>query len=171
MSGGHIVKAVAKLNDTYHNTSPYNQDGWRDMVMCQEIGHTFGLGHQDENLNNGNLGTCMDYTSNPDGPPANRSPNSHDFDVLEFLYSHLDAADDGGGSKGCKGPAWKCPGSGASAPPAFDMELPGIGQWGRLVSVSRDGGQSVFAQDFGRGFRVYTHVTWTLEMAGELQGH
>jgi hypothetical protein len=50
------------------------------------------------------------------------------------------------------------------------MELPGIGQWGRLLSVSRDGGQAVFIQDFGRGFRVYTHVTWTLEVAEDRAG-
>ena len=162
VSDGHIVKAVAKMNDSYHDTYPYNQAGWRDMVMCQEVGHAFGLGHQDANSNNVNLGTCMDYTSDPDGPPANRSPNAHDFDVLESLYQHLDA-DDGGSTKGCKGPAWKCAGSGAKAsPPAFHMELTGIGQWGQRISVSRDGGQAVFVQDFGRGFRVYTHVTWTL---------
>ena len=45
VSGDHIVKAVAKMNDTYHDISPYNQDGWRDMVVCQEVGHAFGLGH------------------------------------------------------------------------------------------------------------------------------
>ena len=173
VSGDHIVKAVAKMNDTYHDTSPYNQEGWRDMVMCQEVGHAFGLAHQDETFGNGNLGTCMDYTSNPDGPPANRSPNNHDYDVLETLYSHFDGGggggDDGGGNgggNGCKGPPWTCAGSGVEAPPpAFDMELPSIGQWGQLVSVSRDGGQAVFIQDFGRGFHVYTHVTWTLDVA------
>lgn len=172
VSGDHIVKAVAKVNDTYHDTAPYDQDGWRDMVMCQEIGHTFGLGHQDVTFGNGNLGTCMDYTSNPEGPPANRSPDGHDFEVLESLYFHLDAG--GGGKKDCKGPAWKCPGSGAEPPPpAFGMELSGVGQWGRRVSLSRDGGQAEFVQDFGRGFRVYTHVTWTLEVAEELaeNGH
>ena len=103
-------------------------------------------------------------------PPNNRAPNSHDFEVLESLYSHLDEAGDDGGNNGCKGPAWKCPGSGAAAPPAFDMELPGMGQWGRLISVSRVCGQSVFVQDFGRGFHVYTHVTWILEMAEEMVG-
>ena len=45
------------------------------------------------------------------------------------------------------------------------MELADIGQWGRLIGTSRDGGQSVFVQDFGNGSRVFTHVTWTLEIA------
>jgi hypothetical protein len=49
------------------------------------------------------------------------------------------------------------------------MELPDIGQWGRLIRTSRDGGQSMFVQDFGNGHRVYTHVTWTLEVAETLR--
>ena len=48
------------------------------------------------------------------------------------------------------------------------MELPNSGQWGRAIAVSRDGGQSVFVQDFGNGYKVYTHVTWTLEVAATL---
>ena len=137
--------------------------------MCQEIGHTFGLAHQDEAFENVNLGTCMDYTNNPDGPPANRQPDDHDSWMLdEIIYAHLDGGGGGGGGgggdKGCKGPAWKCGGA-TPPPPAFDMELADIGQWGRLLGTSRDGGQSIFVQDFGNGSRVFTHVTWTLEIA------
>lgn len=166
--GDHIVQAVAKLNDTYHDSSPYNEDGWRDNVMCQEVGHVYGLGHQDENFNNGNLGTCMDYTANPDGPPANRQPDQHDYEQLEAIYGHLDS---GGGSGGCTGPPGQCKQSKGNGgpPPAFFMQLTEVQQWGRLVSVSRDGGQSLFVQDFGNGYRVYTHVTWTLEMAETLR--
>ncbi len=65
--GFTIIAGVAKLNDTYHNTAPYNEPEWRQMVMCQEIAHTFGLAHQDETFDNENLGTCMDYTNDPDG--------------------------------------------------------------------------------------------------------
>jgi hypothetical protein len=56
-----------------------------------EIGHTFGLDHQDENFSNPNLGTCMDYTSDPDGP-SNEHPNAHDDQQLETIYAHLDAS-------------------------------------------------------------------------------
>jgi len=165
VSGSHITRGSVKLNDTYHNQAPYNTDGWRDLVMCQEVGHIFGLDHQDENFGNGNLGTCMDYTSNPEGPPSNLQPNTHDYYMLDqVIYTHVD----GGGSGGCKGPAWKCSGAQQPAPPAFDMSLPNQAQWGRLVATSRDGGQSVFVQDFGAGHRVYTHVTWTLDMAAQL---
>ena len=116
--GKHIVKGAAKLNDTYHDQSPYKEDAWRDMVMCQEVGHTFGLAHQDEKFGNTNLGTCMDYTNNPKGPPSNRAPNSHDYQMLDTIYAHLEddggggGGGGGGGDKGCKGPAWKCGGGG-----------------------------------------------------------
>ena len=48
------------------------------------------------------------------------------------------------------------------------MELPNSGQWGRAIAVSRDGGQSIFVQDFGNGYQVYTHVTWAPEVAERL---
>ncbi|HSC27452.1 MAG TPA: hypothetical protein VLD67_09270 [Vicinamibacterales bacterium] len=166
VSGSHIVKGAVKLNDSYHDFAPYNENGWRDLVMCQEVGHIFGLAHQDEDFDNGNLGTCMDYTGDPDGPPANRQPDQHDYNMLADIYSHLDEGG-GTGGNGCKGSPSKCAGS-QPRPPAFDMDLPGVGQWGRHISTSRDGGQSVFVQDFGGGHRVYTHVTWTLDAAARL---
>lgn len=92
VSGGHITSAYVKLNDTYFNSGAYNTPGWRRMVMCQEIGHAFGLDHQDEAFDNANLGTCMDYTDNPLGPPDNQHPNQHDYDQLETIYAHLDAS-------------------------------------------------------------------------------
>src|SRR4029453_16093677 len=60
-ANGHIAQATTKLNDSYHNLAPYNRPEWRALVACQEIGHDFGLDHQDENFDNANLGTCMDY--------------------------------------------------------------------------------------------------------------
>lgn len=93
LTGGHIYKGYVKLNDSYFNTSTYNKPEWRRLVTCQEVGHTFGLDHQDENFNNANLGTCMDYTNNPLGPPSNEHPNAHDYDQLETIYSHLDSSD------------------------------------------------------------------------------
>lgn len=91
VSGGHITAAYVKLNDTYFTQATYNKPEWRRLVMCQEVAHAFGLDHQDENFNNGNLGTCMDYTNNPLGPPSNEHPNRHDFDQIEAIYSHLDS--------------------------------------------------------------------------------
>lgn len=93
----HISQGTAKLNDTYYASAFYNTPGWRDLVMCQEVGHDFGLGHQDENNGNLNLGTCMDYTSYPDGggtggAKVNRAPNAHDFAQLDSIYNHTDAS-------------------------------------------------------------------------------
>ncbi len=90
ISNGHITQAVVKLNDTYFNMSAYNTAAYRHLVMCQEVGHTFGLDHQDENQTNANLGTCMDYTNNPAGPPSNEHPNAHDYEELEIIYAHTD---------------------------------------------------------------------------------
>jgi hypothetical protein len=88
---GHITQGTSTMNDWYFSQSPYNGAGWRQLVICQEPGHTLGLDHQDENFNNTNLGTCMDYTANPLGPPDNEHPNQHDYDQLAKIYSHLDS--------------------------------------------------------------------------------
>jgi hypothetical protein len=86
--GTHITQGTVKLNDTYFNTAQYNTPAWRNLVTCQEVGHTFGLDHQDENFNNANLGTCMDYTNDPS---TNQHPNQHDYDELVTIYSHVDS--------------------------------------------------------------------------------
>ena len=137
--GEHITKALTKVNDFYFNQPSYNTPAWRRLVMCQEIAHDFGLDHQDENFSNSNLGSCMDYTSDPDGPPSNEHPNQHDFDQLVAIYSHLDSFSTVGGSS-------------ASALSGSD--------WGHLASGSRAGGYSVYVQADGRGNAVITHVIW-----------
>ncbi len=88
ISGGHITGGYVKLNDSYYNTATYNTAAWRNFVMCQELGHTFGLDHQDEGFDNPNLGTCMDYTNNPE---TNQYPDAHDFEQLESIYNHTDS--------------------------------------------------------------------------------
>ena len=71
--------------------------------MCQEIAHGYGLDHQDENHYNKNLGSCMDYTADPNGGvynnfdygPSNEHPDAHDFAQLGTIYSHTDSATGG----------------------------------------------------------------------------
>jgi hypothetical protein len=139
-----------KINDTYFNTPQYDTPGWRNLVMCQEVGHTFGLDHQDENFNNPNLGTCMDYTSNPYGPPDNEHPNQHDYDELLTIYSHLD------GSGAAQTKAEETP-----MPPAMaQIDLAGPAQWGRLVRSNHNGKVAMFEADFGGGHKVFTFVIW-----------
>jgi hypothetical protein len=145
-SGGHITQGVTKLNDTYFNTAKYNTTEWRNLVSCQEVGHDIGLDHQDENFNNANLNTCMDYTNNP---ATNQHPNNHDYDQLESIYAHVDSTT----TVGALLPA--------SAPGAFtDLDPEGPGQWGRLVRSSRDGRSQTFDLDLGNGHRIITHVLW-----------
>jgi hypothetical protein len=86
-SGGHITQGTTKMNDTYYNTSKYNTPAWRGAVMCQEVGHTWGLDHQDES--GADFHTCMDYATNPDAD--NMHPNFHDYQELAIIYSHVDA--------------------------------------------------------------------------------
>lgn len=85
-SGNHISTGTAQMNDTYEGSAGAAE---RQGVMCQEVGHDFGLDHQDENFNNPNLGTCMDYTNNWS---TNQHPNQHDYDQLTSIYSHNDSA-------------------------------------------------------------------------------
>jgi hypothetical protein len=153
ISGGHITQASTKVNDSYFNTARYNTPGWRNLVMCQEVGHTFGLDHQDENFSNPNLGTCMDYTSNPDSQPINWYPNDHDYAQLEHIYTHLDS-----GSS-----VAQAPGTG-KAPPASaasDEELQvGTAQWGRLIRSTNRGRTELFELDQGAGRKMFTFVIW-----------
>jgi hypothetical protein len=75
ISGSHIVQGTTKVNDTYFNRARYNTPAWRNLVICQEVGHTLGLDHQDEAHSNTNLGTCMDYTNDPSGTLAQTEPS------------------------------------------------------------------------------------------------
>lgn len=149
VNGNHITAATVRVNDTYFNTATYNTAAWRALVMCQEVGHAFGLDHQDENFNNANLGTCMDYTNSPG---SNQHPNGHDYDQLSSIYAHLDAGAASGGS------------AASAAPPAMSaLVLAGPGQWGHVTSRYPSGKPMTYELDFGRGFKIVTHVFWTLE--------
>jgi len=140
LSGEHITQGVTKLNDSYFNLATYNTTEWRQMVACQEIGHTFGLDHQDVNQTNTNLGTCMDYTNNPSGPPANTAPNTHDYEELAVIYEHLDSTTTV---------------SSASAAMANNAN-----DWGKAVRFTKDGKGRVFVKDLGAGRQMVTFVTW-----------
>lgn len=152
VSSGHISQAITKVNDSYFETSTYDTPAWRSLVMCQEIAHDFGLDHQDETFDNPNLGSCMDYTNDPDGgaggavnnDPSNERPNDHDFEQLRLIYEgHNDST--GGGSRQ--------PAASEDAP-----EHPS--QWGRLIRQNDDRRIQVFELDLGNGQKMLTHVYW-----------
>lgn len=141
VSGKHIVQGTVKVNDSYFSTPTYNTTGWRSLVMCQETGHTLGLGHQDENFNNTPITphTCMDYFV----PDANEvvHPNQHDYDQLGTIYSHLD-------SKTTVGQTITQGNNGDAA------------EWGKSVKEDAKGRTSLYEHDLGNGQKVFTFVFW-----------
>jgi len=158
ISGSHITQGTVKLNDSYFNTAKYNTPAWRNLVMCQEVGHTFGLDHQDETFNDVNKGTCMDYTNAPAGGiyngfdygPTNEYPNAHDFEELATIYaSHFDS------TTTVKQSVNSRPGAANHEP-----ERLGTGQWGKLVRSTNHGRTELYELDLGRGRKVLTHVIW-----------
>ena len=149
VSGLHITQGTVKVNDTYFNTSTYGTSAWRNLVMCQEVGHTLGLDHQDENFSNPNLGTCMDYTNDPS---TNQHPNQHDYDELVAIYSHLDSTT-----------TVKQTLTGKMPPAMTGIDFSGHAQWGRLIHSSHGGWKELYELDFGGGHKVFTFVIWATE--------
>jgi hypothetical protein len=165
ISGSHITKGYTKLNDTYFNMAQYNTPAWRRMVTCQELAHDFGLDHQDETFNNANLGSCMDYTNDPDGgaggfsssDPSNEHPNAHDFEQIATIYAHVDStttvASLGGGLRAV----------------ADSLLVPVVTsfddgnepwEWGTPVGFDGHGRANKFRLELGNGEVRLTHVTW-----------
>lgn len=148
LSGTHITQGATKLNDTYFNTAPYNTTAWRNLVMCQEVGHTFGLDHQDETFDNANLGTCMDYTNNPG---TNQHPNAHDYEELGIIYGHNDSTTT----------VAQAAASAAALPrDMVEHDYNVRSQWGKLVRESKNGLKEVYVLDFGQGHKLVTFVRW-----------
>ena len=161
ISGGtHITQGSAKMNDTYFNTSTYNNPNERLHVVCQEVAHTFGLDHQSTDGSSQN--SCMDYFSNTGANATSTlstKPNAHDFAQLNLIYAHLDststvamiAAQVAAFSQG---------------PAAADRDISDDPQsWGQLVRQSLNGRSSYYERENGDGSRNATHVYWTLEVA------
>lgn len=137
ISGSHITQGTSKMNDTYFAMSQYNAPVKKQHVMCQEIGHNWGLGHQDES--GADLNTCMDYANALDNP----SPNQHDFDQLASIYAHLDSS-----STIAAGMA----GSETAVPVRSH----------RVDRIST----STITEEFADGTIRVTHVTWAIETRG-----
>jgi hypothetical protein len=154
VSGSHIVQGTTKVNDTYFKREKYNTEAWRNMVMCQEVGHTLGLDHQDEVHSNPNLGTCMDYTNDPtgragtNGTLSNEHPNAHDYEQLEAIYTHTDLKTTVGSTSAA-----------TTMPPAANQgNLNSRAEWGRKIHESSNGQLELYERDFGGGKKMYTFV-------------
>lgn len=145
LSGDHISQATAKMNDSYLASSRYSETN-RQHVICQEIGHDWGLGHTSEDGSDQN--TCMDYSNDLGNP----SPNQHDYDQLEAIYRHTDTT------------------TTIAALPAdvANAELDTPAQWGREVHAA--GRTSIFEREFPGGYKIITHVFWA-EDRGNAHDH
>jgi hypothetical protein len=154
--GVHITQGSAKMNDTYFNSATYNNPNEKLHVMCQEVAHTFGLGHQSEDGSSQN--SCMDYFSNTGanaGSTISTKPNQHDFDMLNSIYSHLDS--------------FTTVASFGATLAAFESAEADISDdpnsWGHLVKQSANGRSSVYERQNKDNSKTLTHVFWTIEAA------
>ncbi|HEX6376509.1 MAG TPA: hypothetical protein VFZ91_12415 [Allosphingosinicella sp.] len=139
LSAGHISQGTTKVNDTYYASATYNTPAWRAAVMCQEIGHDYGLGHQDEDFNTDATNSCMEYTNVPAG---NEHPDQHDYDQLLAIYNHVESA--------------------SNLPSSQNAIGNSMADWGRAIDNDAHGRPHVFERDLGNGNKVITHVTWAM---------
>lgn len=151
--GDHITQGSAKMNDSYFNSSTYNNPNEKQHVVCQEIAHTFGLDHQDESGKS--LNTCMDYFSNTGanaGSTLSTTPNKHDFEELAIIYNHADSTTTVAGMTAMT--------AGSDVDITDDPN-----SWGQLMSQSASGRSSTYERFNHDGSKTVTHVYWTLEAA------
>jgi hypothetical protein len=154
-TGNHIIQGTAKMNDTYlANAAEVS----KQHVICQEIGHDWGLDHQSET--GADLNTCMDYADAFDNP----SPNQGDYDQLLCIY---DPAYKGltltAGPHRCRGTGhldnFNSMTSNAQMPAGFaNANVHAQDNWGE--KVEDNGKFAVFVRDFGGGYKIVTFVTW-----------
>lgn len=152
VNGTHITQGSAKMNDTYFNTSTYNNPNEKLHVMCQEIAHTFGLDHQSTDGSSQN--SCMDYFSNTGANTSSTlstKPNLHDFDQLNIIYAHLDSI------------TTLAAVSAAAASAAESTDDPK--NWGQLKHQSSNGRSSTYEKHNADGSQTIIHVYWTIEAA------
>jgi hypothetical protein len=178
LSSGHISQGTTKLNDTYFNMSRYNSPAWRAMVTCQEIGHDFGLAHQNEIFTNPNTGSCMDYTNDPTGKAgtngtlANIAPNQHDYDQLATMYGHLDSSNTSVTAAAATNFGLREVGK--AAPTVRNLPKEGSGdtaaEWGEAVHRDGKGRPDQFVRRFSDGTIMITHVLWAPDAKGTEAG-
>lgn len=154
-TGNHIAQGTAKMNDTYLASKA---EVSKQHVICQEIGHDWGLDHQ--STSGADLNTCMDYANAFDNP----SPNQGDYDQLLCMYDPTYK-----GVRLTTPEGHSCRGSGhldsfnsnaSSAAPAgfMNADVHALENWGERVSDN--GRTALFVLDFGGGYKIFTFVIW-----------
>lgn len=148
LSGSHITQGVAKMNDNYFNTTTYNDPDAKLHVLCQELGHAFGLDHQHDATSN----SCMDDV-NGLFDPAFARPNQHDYDMLGSMYAHPD------GSSTISFSRNGATQFGLDSVPATTGESDDA-DWGRPVAFGPDGQPYLYEKGLGGEAKRYTFVYW-----------
>lgn len=168
-SSDHITQATTKLNDSYYGSgSAYNTPAWRAIVACQEVGHDFGLDHQDTTFTNPNLGTCMDYTNDPSGTAgtngtlSNQKPNYHDYEELGIIYGHADSYSTASSAVSTN---FGIRLVGRAVPHPVQGAGDTIADWGRAVHYDGKGRPDAFLKAVD-GLTMVTHVFWTPNATG-----
>jgi hypothetical protein len=172
VSGDHITRATTKVNDTYFKSGTYNTQAWRNLVMCQEIAHDFGLDHQDEDFDNTNLGSCMDYT---DDPSSNQHPNQDDYDQLLAIYDPDFTGTDHTGTDdsdldGHLDDTTTVGGSNTNTAAAEEPNPDDPSTWGEVIRRDGKGRPSLYRKDFGNAEKVFTFVISADEAQGPTVG-
>ena len=148
-SNGHITQGTAKMNDSYLAGDTTAE---RNHVMCQEMGHVYGLNHT--STDGTSQQTCMDYSTSVNS----QWPNAHDYEQLAAMYAHTDGYDTatiggtGGGS--CKGGPKKC---GSRANPSFGIKVMQQGRMQMWVAPGENGTMWVHHVYLAEGATDITH--------------
>jgi hypothetical protein len=108
ISSGHIVEGKVLLNTNVLTQSRFSQAAAQH-VLCQEIGHIWGLGHNRNDLDTC-MNDCLDAPTYDDwlyclNHPEGVDTNAHDIEQLLLQYDHVhENPDDGGNSMPENGP-------------------------------------------------------------------
>jgi hypothetical protein len=146
VNGCHITKGSVKMNEYYFAQPPYTSSAWHQAVMSQEMGHTLGLDHQDEDFYNADLldacgrGSSMDYSADPTN---NTTPNQHDYDELVIIYNHSDGAAV----------------AALGTPDDAGMALEDPSEWGQAIRFANGRG-ILYERPIGPDQKIVTFVIW-----------
>lgn len=152
-SSVHIAWGTAKMNDSYFASGYPNTE--KRHVMCQEVGHDFGLGHTSENGTSQN--TCMDYYQNTSSTDwTSTGPNQHDFDQILTQHHWGTSSKTFLPGEALISTIMRFPGDG---------ELNAPWQWGTPQDWDEQGRANVFKLDLGvdsegNEHAIVTHVFW-----------
>ena len=152
---GHTVYGRAIQNDYYMTGT--QAVAYRQMVICQEIGHVLGLGHINVTFNTPNVGSCMDYTNDPDGGPGgvsgsdpdNMNPYAHDYAQLNSRYQHI----------GMIIPGFKQEEQEVMPAAMVSVNPLKVADFGSLVARGDAGHTERYVRDFGNNATITTWVT------------